>query len=1001
MKISKPLTSSILLFCPQVIYTKGALCAAADLGSGGTCSANSITRRTIEGIIDLAVSETNQVFVNSGISTRFRLVKVHYDGNYNEYTATWESTLARLKGPNDGFLDYVHAMRNQYGADFVTMMVDTPSYCGIGYRPNEPNAGDAFSLIKWSCATGYYSFAHEIAHNMGCNHDRENAGGQGISNYGYKDNTGFQYNDRFRSVMSYDCSNGCPRIQYFSNPNKFFLGKPVGSGSANNAQWIQNRLNTYANFRQAVIAGGAAQGPPPTNPPVFNMITPAPVPATPAPTPPTNAGELTSSLGGGFIGGAGNIFDIRAKTDLTVTNFAVHSYAATSVTVEVWKKTSYGTAEGVQSTASEWVKIGSASFQANPANQRSTMPFGQVEPTYVPAGTVQAFYVTFTAATNYNRYSQGTLLGSVYAANDDLEILEGYAKGYNFGDDYYPRVWNGSVFYQRGKDLQATPQPTPAPTLPPTLKPTPAPTLAPTPAPSPKPTPAPTPPPVDDPTPQPTPYPTPVPTSAPTPIPTATPTQSPSKLPTDSVQIVEQLMTSFQGGNGQAGNMIDIEATQEITVQAFDIHTYSSASVRVLVYTKPGTYVGFDKDISGWDLICDTTVVGQGSPNPTHIPESAVTPVVIPEGQVQAFYITLTESKIRYTNGIVTADDGIMTITQSAGKKYPFGDTYANRIWNGVVYYTIGSEPATPYPTPVPNANVGPSRQILTTLANRNGSYGSMFDIKAKQRIIVHNIWVHTYHQYGALVEVEVYKLKVKNKSFQGFNSDPAAWEWLGSAVVEGQGTGTSTQLPPDTIKSFELQAGETQALYVTIVGGGLRYTNGVSPVGNPYEFISNQDIIVYEGAGIGAPRFGGAFYPRVFNGEILYYTPDDQAPRDSLSTAQLDTEQIIVPHKSMNLKDEGWPCNQDSDCKSNMCEKAIDDKTKDDELSEVIPTETLTTGSATVKEKSERSESIFTLSHVGNRHGDGDRRRLFDELRFCLNEQGHHDEDVDLRTRI
>jgi len=81
---------------------------------------------------------------------------------------------------------------------------------------------------------------------------------------------------------------------------------------------------------------------------------------------------------------------------------------------------------------------------------------------------VQAFNVTFQASNNVNRYSNGIKLGGVYKENNDIQIFERYAKGYLFGADYYPRVFNGQVFYEVGTVSQppvpATPLPTKAPT---------------------------------------------------------------------------------------------------------------------------------------------------------------------------------------------------------------------------------------------------------------------------------------------------------------------------------------------------------------------------------------------------------------------------------------------------------------------------------------------------------------------------------------------------------
>lgn len=984
-----------------MIYTKGAACAAANYGSFGNCVASAENRSAIEGIVQLAIAETNVAFEESDVRTRLRLVKVHYDADYDEYETSWSTTLHRMKVAGDGHMDYVHAMRNQYGADFVSLLADAPRSCGVAYRPAQPNAAEAFSATKWDCATGYYSFIHEVAHNMGCNHDYESTVVKnGVYNHGYVNDKSTDFNQRFRSIMAYDCPSRCKRIQRFSNPNVMFEGQPIGNETANNALWLNNHLKLFASFRPAMVEH--AYTAPPTMPPIMNSLgsgggaartTPAP---TPAPTDLSTAGELKTTLNGGLVGAPGNMFTILAKTDIVVTNFAVHAAAATTITVEVYRRKEFGRAEGYQNDPSAWIHIGTAeSFTSSPEHQRTVLPFGAIEPTAVPQGELQAFYVTFTEETNYNRYSQGHHVKKTTAFNNDLQIYEGFAKGYNFGEDFAPRIWNGVVFYHRGKTVPATPLPTLLPTFPPTpmptsLKPTPTPTVLKTAAPT-----APTPSPIrDDPTGAPTPFPT---TQAPiTAPPTPFPTRAPSRLPTDSSLVVEQLLTSFQGGNGQAGNMIDIVAHQPITVKAFDIHTYSNATVDVLVYTKKGTYKGFDKDENAWELICEAQVMGQGSPNPTHVAAEHVTPVVIEAGQTQAFYITLTERSIRYTNGVVEVDDGIMAITSSAGKKYPFRDTYADRIWNGVVYYTVGEPDRTAFPSPVPiDGSLGPLRTMETTYANRNGSYGSMFNIKAKQFLVVHNLYVHTYHQFGAMVEVEIYKLKHANTGYHGFEQSPNDWELLGSATVEGKGAGKPTQLPPDAIDNFEIEAGQLQALYVTIVGGGLRYSNGDSPPGSPQdpmEFTSNKDLIVYEGSGVGSSHFGDAFFPRVFNGEILYFTPFDHIKRDMPKFTGFNAATFRSAPVD-NLKDIGFPCEEDAECKSNICERAIGNTAMDEEMGQVIPEES--SSQETAAASPSVREQLANFAQMG-----GQNRRLFDELRFCMNENSEEEDDVHLQQK-
>ena len=73
---------------------------------------------------------------------------------------SFSSSLSDLRGKTDGKMDNVHALRDQYGADVVAMIIEDPQYCGLGYVG--PSESSMFSVTKYSCATGYYTFGHEI-----------------------------------------------------------------------------------------------------------------------------------------------------------------------------------------------------------------------------------------------------------------------------------------------------------------------------------------------------------------------------------------------------------------------------------------------------------------------------------------------------------------------------------------------------------------------------------------------------------------------------------------------------------------------------------------------------------------------------------------------------------------------------------------------------------------------------------------------------------------------
>jgi hypothetical protein len=213
--------------------------------------------------IQLAIDETNQSYVNSGVAQRVRLVHAA-QVNYTE-TGTPNTDLSRLQNPGDGYLDEVHSMRDTYGADLVSLWVENlgSSACGIGYLMTAVShsfESHAFTVVARNCATGYYSFGHEMGHNMGAHHDRYVAPEDGAFSYSH----GYVYTPgRWRTVMAYNNQCGdqgysCTRIPYWSNPNMSYQGFPTGISenapdSANNRLSLNNTANTVANFRPSVI----------------------------------------------------------------------------------------------------------------------------------------------------------------------------------------------------------------------------------------------------------------------------------------------------------------------------------------------------------------------------------------------------------------------------------------------------------------------------------------------------------------------------------------------------------------------------------------------------------------------------------------------------------------------------------------------------------------------------------------------------------------------------
>lgn len=128
----------------------------AEAAQGGTNKEVSI-RNVING----AIEWTNLAYDNSGIDTTLRLVHAQRAEGYTESTDYSQNlyNLTPWHNSNDGSLSWVEGVRNEYGADFVALIVDGGAYCGIAWLG--PGSSYVYSVTSWGCAGANLSFAHE------------------------------------------------------------------------------------------------------------------------------------------------------------------------------------------------------------------------------------------------------------------------------------------------------------------------------------------------------------------------------------------------------------------------------------------------------------------------------------------------------------------------------------------------------------------------------------------------------------------------------------------------------------------------------------------------------------------------------------------------------------------------------------------------------------------------------------------------------------------------
>jgi hypothetical protein len=184
-----------------------------------------------------SIESLNQVMRNSGVpSVSYRLAgNLARKVDYVESVNRMNQDLDRLQNPTDGFMDEVHTWRTQVGADLVHLLRLGPAgdaagvaYLSVGWTVG-PSGQSAFgfAVTAHDSAVSNFTFAHEIGHNMGLYHAREDL----EDDIDDTDNRDYWFGYRFKSllnptrvfntVMAYDSeASGLiqSRIPHFSNP---------------------------------------------------------------------------------------------------------------------------------------------------------------------------------------------------------------------------------------------------------------------------------------------------------------------------------------------------------------------------------------------------------------------------------------------------------------------------------------------------------------------------------------------------------------------------------------------------------------------------------------------------------------------------------------------------------------------------------------------------------------------------------------------------------------
>jgi len=194
----------------------------------------------VKGLADLAISETNKSYRNSDIRIKLKAATSRpFEVSYVE-SGSFQTDLNALQNKADGKMDNIHSLREQSKADVVILIINQDQFCGLASKILA-TASTAFAVVYQDCATGYYSFGHELGHLQGARHNPEADSHTSPFVYGH----GYMNEARRRrTIMSYDCPNHCKRAQRWAVPPEW--GTP---NISNDARVLNETANHIASFR--------------------------------------------------------------------------------------------------------------------------------------------------------------------------------------------------------------------------------------------------------------------------------------------------------------------------------------------------------------------------------------------------------------------------------------------------------------------------------------------------------------------------------------------------------------------------------------------------------------------------------------------------------------------------------------------------------------------------------------------------------------------------------
>ena len=90
----------------------------------------------MQSLVQLAVAESNQGYVNSNVGITMQLAG--YETTSYTESGSFDTDLARFRGTSDGYMDSIHTSRNNTAVDVGVLLINNTAYCGLASASARP-----------------------------------------------------------------------------------------------------------------------------------------------------------------------------------------------------------------------------------------------------------------------------------------------------------------------------------------------------------------------------------------------------------------------------------------------------------------------------------------------------------------------------------------------------------------------------------------------------------------------------------------------------------------------------------------------------------------------------------------------------------------------------------------------------------------------------------------------------------------------------------------------